>query len=64
MKKLLQEDLLDAGYQLPDTGLCYNLDPEDAKALISEGNGFSPKMNWLQRRRRATISIPYSIRFG
>ena len=40
MKKLLQEDLLDAGYQLPVTGLCYNLDPEDAKALISEGEWF------------------------
>ena len=40
MKKLFQEDLLDAGYQLPDTGLCYNLDPEDAKALISEGEWF------------------------
>jgi hypothetical protein len=37
MKTLFQEDLLDAGYELPTSGLCYNLDPEDAKALISEG---------------------------
>jgi len=37
MKTLFQEDLLEAGYELPTSGLCYNLDPEDAKALISEG---------------------------
>ena len=37
MKTLFEEDLLDAGYELPSSGLCYNLDPEDAKALISEG---------------------------
>ena len=37
MKTLFQEDLLDSGYELPTSGLCYNLDPEDAKALISEG---------------------------
>jgi len=37
MKTLFQEDLLDAGYELPTSGLCYNLDPDDAKALISEG---------------------------
>ena len=40
MKKLLQEDLLEAGYELPSSSLCYNLDPEDAKALISEGEWF------------------------
>ena len=37
MKTLYQEDLLEAGYELPTSGLCYNLDPEDAKSLISEG---------------------------
>ena len=37
MKTLFEEDLLDAGYELPSSGLCYNLDPDDAKALISEG---------------------------
>ena len=37
MKTLFQEDLLEAGYELPTSGLCYNLDPKDAKALISEG---------------------------
>ena len=37
MKTLFQEDLLVSGYELPTSGLCYNLDPEDAKALISEG---------------------------
>ncbi len=37
MKTLFQDDLKDAGYNLPTSGLCYNLDPEDAKALISEG---------------------------
>ena len=33
MKTLFEEDLMDAGYELPSSGLCYNLDPEDAKAL-------------------------------
>jgi CRP/FNR family cyclic AMP-dependent transcriptional regulator len=37
MKTLFQDDLLEAGYELPTSGLCYNLDTEDAKALISEG---------------------------
>ena len=37
MKTLFEEDLMDAGYELPSSGLCYNLDPDDAKALISEG---------------------------
>tara|TARA_B100002019_G_scaffold290932_1_gene309790 strand:- start:5599 stop:7008 length:1410 start_codon:yes stop_codon:yes gene_type:complete len=37
MKTLFEEDLIDAGYDLPTSGLCYNLDPEDSKALISEG---------------------------
>lgn len=37
MKTLFEEDLLDAGYELPSTGLCYNLEPDDAKSLISEG---------------------------
>ena len=37
MKTLFEEDLMEAGYELPSSGLCYNLDPEDAKALISEG---------------------------
>ena len=37
MKTLYEEDLKDAGYDLPTSGLCYNLDPEDSKALISEG---------------------------
>ena len=37
MKTLFEEDLKDAGYDLPTSGLCYNLDPEDSKALISEG---------------------------
>ena len=37
MKTLFEEDLLDSGYELPSSGLCYNLDPDDAKALISEG---------------------------
>ncbi|MDA9119892.1 cyclic nucleotide-binding domain-containing protein, partial [Opitutales bacterium] len=37
MKTLFEEDLIEAGYELPSSGLCYNLDPEDAKALISEG---------------------------
>ena len=27
----------DAGYELPTTGLCYNLSQEDSNALISEG---------------------------
>ena len=38
MKTLFEEDLLDSGYELPSSGLCYNLDPDDAKALISEGD--------------------------
>ena len=37
MKTLFEDDLKEAGYDLPSSGLCYNLDPEDAKALISEG---------------------------
>ena len=37
MKTLFEEDLIDAGYELPSSGLCYNLDPDDAKALTSEG---------------------------
>ena len=37
MKTLFQEDLLEAGYELPTSGLCFNLNPEDSKALISEG---------------------------
>ena len=37
MKTLFEEDLKDAGYDLPTSGLCYNLNPEDSKALISEG---------------------------
>ena len=37
MKTLFEEDLKNAGYDLPTSGLCYNLDPEDSKALISEG---------------------------
>lgn len=37
MKTLFEDDLKDAGYDLPTSGLCYNLDPEDAKALIAEG---------------------------
>jgi CRP-like cAMP-binding protein len=37
MKTLFQEDLIEAGYELPTSGLCFNLNPEDSKALISEG---------------------------
>ena len=37
MKTLFQDDLREAGYELPRSGLCYNLNPEDSKALISEG---------------------------
>ena len=37
MKTLFEDDLKEAGYDLPTSGLCYNLDPEDSKALISEG---------------------------
>ena len=37
MKTLHNEDLLEAGYELPSSGLCYNLNPDDAKALMSEG---------------------------
>lgn len=37
MKTLLEDDLRSAGYDLPASGLCYNLEPSDAKALISEG---------------------------
>ena len=37
MKTLFEEDLIDAGYELPSTGLCYNLESDDAKSLISEG---------------------------
>ncbi len=40
MKKLLQNDLERAGYELPTSGLCYNLDANDSKALISEGEWF------------------------
>ncbi len=37
MKTLFEDDLKEAGYDLPTSGLCYNLDSEDSKALISEG---------------------------
>ena len=37
MKTLFEDDLKEAGYDLPTSGLCYNLDAEDSKALISEG---------------------------
>ena len=33
MKTLFQDDLREAGYELPTSGLCYNLNPEDSKAL-------------------------------
>ena len=37
MKTLFQNDLKEAGYDLPTSGLCYNLNPEDSKSLISQG---------------------------
>jgi len=37
MKTLFEEDLKVDGYELPTTGLCYNLSQEDSNALISEG---------------------------
>ena len=63
MKTLFQEDLLEAGYELPTSGLCYNLDPQDAKALISEGEWLLAE-DELVAREGDTQSYLYMIVSG
>ena len=43
MKLLHREDVIEAGYDLPSTGLCANIAEAELEELKFGGNGFCPR---------------------
>ena len=54
MKTLFEEDLKVEGYELPTTGLCYNLSQEDSNALISEGEWLLAEDELVAEKERSS----------